>query len=149
MIVRKLWGKNITGPVAACLALVLPIVGLVVETTKTVTIWLGVAPLLLAVLLIWPAQYEAWKQERKLLEQEQAKNERPEIHGDFFGFGNDLASTGKTTYRFGANICYVRPVETSIRYMRLTVYDIYGNSDWGDSLPYVIGGATVILVTRD
>lgn len=60
-MVAKLWGKHIAGPTAALFAIILPFVGLAIGSGRTVAIWLDVIPLLIAVILIWPAQYEVWK----------------------------------------------------------------------------------------
>lgn len=85
VMVAKLWGGHIAGPVAAVLALLLPVVQKLwpklFGSSDTVSIWLFLAPLLLAVLLIWPAQYQAWKDERSKRVDEENKNTRPEIQG--------------------------------------------------------------------
>lgn len=62
-MVSRLWGSHIAGPIAAILALILPLIGMHYHSAATVTILLAVAPLLFAVFLIWPAQYLVWKQE--------------------------------------------------------------------------------------
>lgn len=77
-MVSRLWGDHIAGPIAAGLAIVLPLIGLRLGTSVTVTLWLAVAPLLLAVLLIWPAQYGMWKKER-IATEELTERIRPKI----------------------------------------------------------------------
>jgi hypothetical protein len=62
-LVAKAWGNHIAGPVAAGLALILPFVNLWWGQYPGITLWVALAPALLAVLLIWPAQYQVWKEE--------------------------------------------------------------------------------------
>jgi hypothetical protein len=93
MIVRKLWGNQIAGPVAAIFAVVLPVVALRLDATRTTAIWLGVAPLLLAVLLIWPAQYQAWKRELEERNTETNRNQKPELKGEAYDFSRDPNGT--------------------------------------------------------
>jgi hypothetical protein len=94
--VRRIWTKNIVGPVAVC-AILLPIAGGSFHVSLTVTVCLGAAPLLIAILLTWPAHHEVWRQERaereKEISEERAKREaaevsngRPEIQGELNSF---------------------------------------------------------------
>lgn len=74
--VRRIWAKNIAGPLALACAVILPIAGLGFHLDSTLITWLGVAPLLVAILLTWPAHYEVWKEERASREQKFVE-ERP------------------------------------------------------------------------
>jgi hypothetical protein len=65
VLVAKHWFKWIAGPVAAGFGLiVVPIVGLLGAFSLQTTTRLSVASVVIAILLIWSAQYTAWKQER-------------------------------------------------------------------------------------
>ncbi len=79
------------------------------------------------------------------LTQESVKNSLPEIRGEFFNFRNDLASSGRTTYKLSASVCNVRPATTSIHGIRLTVHDSFGQTDSEESLALVVGGGVVVL----
>lgn len=106
--VGRLWGNHIAGPIAAGFAIILPVVGLLFHSSTMAAIWLGLAPLVVAIVLIWPAQYGIWKQEREARvtelanerdkrekevaqerqkrEAEEAKNQTPELTGEVLNF---------------------------------------------------------------
>jgi hypothetical protein len=106
-LVRRLWGKSIAGPIAAGFAVLLPIIGLVFHSSALAATWLGIAPALVAIILIWPAQYQVWKaerdrgerdirEEREKREAEERRNAKPEIKGELSNFrahGNSGEST--------------------------------------------------------
>ncbi len=85
-LVFRLWSKQIAGPIAAVAAILLPIVSLAVHSTRFAATLFGVAPLLVAIILIWPAQYQVWKEERDNRRTEERKNSLPQIMGELQGF---------------------------------------------------------------
>jgi hypothetical protein len=74
--VLTIWLKKIAGPVAALCAVILPIAGVAFHLSPIATTWLGVTPLLLAILLTWPAHYELWKEVGEKREEPEARKER-------------------------------------------------------------------------
>lgn len=129
-MVALLWGKHIAGPMAAILAIILPLIGLGAGSSRTVAIWLGVAPLLLAVLLIWPAQYEAWKQERDAKQ----KALTPSIEGEYFEVR--LVQNSNGIISLIAYLC-ARNVTTSLKSVRVKTKDLSGKEKTVDSAPPV------------
>lgn len=132
-VVIRLWGNHIAGPVAAIFALALPFIGMHFGSTPRVTLWLGVAPLSLAVLLIWPAQYEAWRQERVMRENEAEKNQLPEITGEITSavarpanpqsMSDVMLYDGCHVFMFSLSVRNVRSPETNIGRIRLRAFD--------------------------
>ena len=112
MLVRRLWGKHIAGPFFALLAVILPLIGLFCHSSPTVTIWLGATPLILAVLFIWPAQYQVWKSERGLLAQEQGKALRPELKGSVHHVRVSPIDDG-LVINFDGSLCNQRDQQTT------------------------------------
>ncbi len=141
-MVSQIWGKHISGPVLAFLAIVLPIIAGFITDARIVAKFLNLAAIatgLLAVLLILVAQYEVWRLERdtgekkwreehEKYEAEFAKNAKPELRGrahtfvrqGFYGTGSDHgiehASSG---FKFRLDICNYRPTPTNFKQLHL------------------------------
>jgi hypothetical protein len=106
--VRKIWTKNIAGPAAAVCAIVLPIAGVSLNFSPVVNTWLGVAPLLIAVLLTWPAHYEVWKEDRERREkdvvEERPKPEAPEADSSRPGIRSQPETRSQSDIQVGPEI---------------------------------------------
>lgn len=133
--VRGIWTKNIAGPVAIVCAIVLPIAGVSFHVSPAVTVCLAAAPLLIAILLTWPAHYEVWSEERALREKEvseerakreaaEVSNARPEIQGELNSFrlsGNPGESRTLNVWRCYASaacklyVCNSRAMKTTLK----------------------------------
>ena len=142
--VRRIWIKNIAGPVAAICALILPVAGLILHSDRALTVCLAAVPLLIAMILTWPAHYEVWREDRKGREEgaveERPKpkavepplkpkavevdTSRPEIQGELRGFrlsGNPGESRSGNAWRCYANaacqlyVCNSKPVKATLK----------------------------------
>ncbi len=132
--VLRLWSKNAAGPVAAVCALILPIAGVSFHLSSAATIWLGVGPLFIAILLTWPAPYQVWREtraghekevgeERKNREAVEVSNSRPEIQGELNSFrlsGNPGESRTGNVWRCYASaackmfVCNSKPLKETL-----------------------------------
>jgi hypothetical protein len=126
VLVLKHRGKWIAGPVAAIFGLiVVPIVGLRGGFSQQTTTWLSVASVVTAILLLWPAQYSAWKQERQSRHEAESKYQKPEIKGEAYGFGFDdkrintelvdhVTNKSRVAYQFKLDLHNHRDVATNL-----------------------------------
>jgi hypothetical protein len=61
--VRRIWVRNVAGPVSAVCAVILPVAGLIFHADATVIVGMVAVPLLIAILLTWPAHHQVWKED--------------------------------------------------------------------------------------
>ncbi|HXM60167.1 MAG TPA: hypothetical protein VN950_04870 [Terriglobales bacterium] len=90
-MVAKLWGKQISGPILAVVALVLGFLAAHYANDAEVGVKLVKVSALItggvSVLLIFVAQYEAWKNEREALEGEKKRQSGSDVRGEIiFGY---------------------------------------------------------------
>jgi|SRR5580704_7223981 hypothetical protein len=125
-LVTKHWLRWIAGPVAAVFGLVIvPIVGLRGSFSTQTTTWLSIASVVIAILLLWPAQYTAWKQERSLRQEAESTYKKPDIKGEAYGFVFDdkrintelidhLTNKSRVAYQFKLDLHNHRDIATNL-----------------------------------
>jgi hypothetical protein len=126
--VLRVWAKFIAGPAAAIASLGALVYGLTHNLTPTETSVWSLSPLVVAFVLIWPAQYSVWKDEHQLRVEEQAKHRLPEIFGEFYDLSLIPGPNVNPLHRFYLYCC-VRHVKVSVKTVIVTVYDILGNAE--------------------
>jgi hypothetical protein len=139
VIVGRLWGREISGPILAGVSIVLAIAYACYADNANATVslvkyaaWLTGA---ISILLVFIAQYKAWLAEREKFEAEEAKNQRPEILGHASNFMtegpllnsmSDGAKSAAFTLKFDMNLCNHRQVPTNLQDITVTG-TIYGH----------------------
>src|SRR5271170_58212 len=141
-LVTRLWGRLIAGPIAAVCSLIGLVVGLSLHLGPTATSVLSVVPLADSILLIWPAQYEAWKQERVERELEVAKNQKPDLRGEAYDFSRNQHGTITSTmssdegwtvfvpFHFTLSVTNHRQATTNLSKLILDATDVQPAVSW-------------------
>jgi hypothetical protein len=132
VIVAKLWGQQISGPVLALISICAVVAGpFYAESPSAASVLLkasawftGIA----SVVLLFVAQYKAWCAERESYDRELARNSRPEISGRVGEFdvwqsvGNSIRSEENfcgCSVTFRVSMSNGRPVQTNLRDLRI------------------------------
>ena len=134
LIVGKLWGSQVSGPVLAVVTIVLLIIGLFINNPTYAAKflnWAAASTGALAILLVVAAQYEAWSLERGKYEAEVKRIVSPDIRGSF---SNLNFFDGQALYGFDLTACNHSTAITNIR-------DVFAH------VAYVDGESQVVRVS--
>lgn len=126
-LVLKLWGRRISGPVLAVIGLALigaqQIITDVPTASRISDLGSKVTLSAAGAMILW-AMYEAWRDERRTLQNEMAKNTRPEIRGEVSNFAQGgMSGEGHDRGNWHCDIqveadiflCNHRPTRTTVR----------------------------------
>jgi hypothetical protein len=140
VMVAKLWGNHIAGPILAVISIPLGVAAAYYSgdptTAARVVKWSAWLTGSASIFMIFVAQYDAWCGEREKYETELAKNGKPEIRGEASGFRrHGLLSEGRyeggpshasVQIKFTLTLCNHRPVPTNLKAIELNIQHMLG-----------------------